>query len=211
MLYIAENIRSLRKNMGLTQEEVAEMLAISPQSVSKWERGETYPDITLLPALANLFMTSIDSLVGMDKINDAVARSAIFQSAHEFLKAGKLQEATNILDEARKTFPNDVSLLSELALVLSLYPDIESLMKSVMFCEKVLAGNPSEKVRHTIRAALCFIDLKMGESQKAQISAQNLPHVRESRETILDKIKQGMTLPQIDAYLRLIILGESAD
>jgi transcriptional regulator with XRE-family HTH domain len=208
MLYIAVNIRSLRKSVGLTQDEIAEMLSVSPQSVSKWERGDTYPDITFLPALANLFKTSIDSLVGMDKINDAEARSAIFRAEHECLQAGELREAARILEDARKTFPNDVSLLSELALILSLFPDPEALKKSVAFCEQVLAGNPSEKVRYTIRAAICFIYLKLGETQKAQASAQNLPHVRESREIILAQIQDGMTPQQIDTYLRLITLGE---
>ena len=54
MLYIAENLRKLRKEKNLTQEVVAEMLGVSAQSVNKWERGDTLPDITLLPALANL-------------------------------------------------------------------------------------------------------------------------------------------------------------
>jgi len=46
--------------MDMTQEDVSEILGVSPQSVSKWERGDTYPDITLLPSLANLYNTSID-------------------------------------------------------------------------------------------------------------------------------------------------------
>ena len=68
MLYLAENLRSLRLGKGMTQEELAEALHVTSQSVSKWERGETYPDITLLPGLANLFGTSLDALVGMDKM-----------------------------------------------------------------------------------------------------------------------------------------------
>ena len=59
MLYIAENLKILRKKMDMTQEDVSEILGVSPQSVSKWERGDTYPDITLLPSLANLYNTSI--------------------------------------------------------------------------------------------------------------------------------------------------------
>lgn len=70
MLFISENLKYLRKQKDLTQEEVAEMIGVSAQSVSKWERGDTFPDITLLPALANLYKTSVDAIIGMDKIND---------------------------------------------------------------------------------------------------------------------------------------------
>ena len=62
-LCIGQNIRRLRRERNLTQEEVAAHLGISFQSVSKWERGEGYPDITLLPALANYFRITIDELL----------------------------------------------------------------------------------------------------------------------------------------------------
>ena len=52
MLYLSENLKKYRILKNLTQEDVAGYLGITPQSVSKWERGESYPDITLLPALA---------------------------------------------------------------------------------------------------------------------------------------------------------------
>lgn len=211
MLYIAENIRTLRKGKGYTQEEVADLLGVSPQSVSKWERGDTYPDITLLPAIANMFKTSIDSLVGMDKINDTAASSAVYQAAHDFLRVGDLAGAIHCLQNVRKTFPNDISLLSEHALVLALFGDAEPLNHAVSLCEQVLVGNPSEKVRHTIRAALSLIYLKQGNHEMARTSAMNLPHVRESREMILAQIQEGMTQQEIDAYLRLIILGTEDD
>ena len=208
MLYIAENLKLLRKNMELTQEEIAEMLAVSPQSVSKWERGDTYPDIALLPALANLFKTSIDALVGMDKINSETARSALFKSGHAYLRSGDYLKAAEVFEEGLKTFPNDYGMMSELALVLSLEDSSEKLKQSVRLCERVLSGNPSGKVRHTTCAALCFIYMKIGEKEKAIATAQNLPHVRESREEILAQIEKEITQPEIDAYLKFIGLGE---
>jgi len=48
---LAKNLRKLRRDKDLTQEDVATTLGVSFQSVSKWERGESYPDITLLPAI----------------------------------------------------------------------------------------------------------------------------------------------------------------
>ena len=68
MMYLPANLKKYRILKELTQEDVAEFLGITPQSVSKWERGESYPDITLLLALANIFETSVDLLLGMDTI-----------------------------------------------------------------------------------------------------------------------------------------------
>lgn len=211
MLYIAENLKTLRRSGGLTQEDVAEMLCVSPQSVSKWERGETYPDITLLPALANLFKTSVDALIGMDKINDAKARAAIFKTEHAYLQSGDHLKAAEILEEALRTFPNDEGLMSELALALSFDKNPGKLKQAVALCERVLSGNPPEKMRHTARAALCFLYLKAGEKEKAMATAKNLPHVRESREEILARLERDITLSEIDAYLKLIALGEESN
>ena len=49
---IANKIKQLRASAGLTQEQLANRLGISAQSISKWETGVTMPDITLLPALS---------------------------------------------------------------------------------------------------------------------------------------------------------------
>ena len=67
-LYLSENIRQLRLEKGITQETLAEYLGVTFQSVSRWERGEGYPDITMLPVIASFFNVSIDDLLGADKV-----------------------------------------------------------------------------------------------------------------------------------------------
>ncbi|NLV99324.1 MAG: helix-turn-helix transcriptional regulator [Clostridiaceae bacterium] len=61
---IGKKIANLRKEQGLTQSELAEKLGVSAQAVSKWENDVAYPDITLLPALAEELNTTIDLLLG---------------------------------------------------------------------------------------------------------------------------------------------------
>ncbi len=61
-----ENFKEQRKKQDWTQEQIAEMLGISSQAVSKWEKGTTLPDISMLPIIANLFHMSIDRLLGVD-------------------------------------------------------------------------------------------------------------------------------------------------
>lgn len=60
---LAKNIIIHRKHLGLTQTQLAEKLNYSDKAVSKWERGEGVPDIFVLKQLADLFETSIDSLL----------------------------------------------------------------------------------------------------------------------------------------------------
>lgn len=68
---LGENILRLRKENGLTQEKLANLLGISFQAVSRWENGQAYPDIELIPKLASVLHVSIDSLLGhqTEKIN----------------------------------------------------------------------------------------------------------------------------------------------
>lgn len=62
-LIIADNICELRKKKGLTQAELAEKLNYTDKAVSKWERGESVPDISVLKNIADLFNVSLDYLV----------------------------------------------------------------------------------------------------------------------------------------------------
>lgn len=77
-------IREKRKELLLTQEQVAEFLGVSTPAVNKWEKGSSYPDITLLPALARLLKTDLNTLLSFqDDLSDV--------------------EITNFVDEVDKT------------------------------------------------------------------------------------------------------------
>ena len=68
---LGERIASLRKKAGLTQEELAEKLGISPQAVSKWENDLSCPDVMSLRPLANLFGVTADELLAPGEISRA--------------------------------------------------------------------------------------------------------------------------------------------
>lgn len=63
---IGANIQSRRKMIGLTQEQVAERLGVSRQTVAKWESGESTPDLANAGALSAVLDVSLDALVGYD-------------------------------------------------------------------------------------------------------------------------------------------------
>jgi len=66
MMKIGEKIKCLRRERELTQEILAEFLGVTAQSVSKWERGESCPDIAILPSIASFFKVTTDELLGVD-------------------------------------------------------------------------------------------------------------------------------------------------
>ena len=63
---VAKNVTDLRKSAGLTQLELAEKLNYSDKAVSKWERGESLPDVAILKQIADLFQVTMDYLVTED-------------------------------------------------------------------------------------------------------------------------------------------------
>ena len=66
---IGTKIFELRKQNNLSQEKLAEMVGVSRQTISKWELGETSPDIKQAKRLAEIFRVSLDQLVGNDTHN----------------------------------------------------------------------------------------------------------------------------------------------
>ena len=66
-IILSEQLKRLRQDRGNTQQELAEYLCVSKQAVSKWECGRGYPDITLLPGIADYYNVSIVTLLGIEK------------------------------------------------------------------------------------------------------------------------------------------------
>ena len=67
---VAENLKALRTTAGLTQGELAERLNYSDKAVSKWERGESLPDVQVLKQLADMYGVGVDYLLSSDHKTD---------------------------------------------------------------------------------------------------------------------------------------------
>lgn len=206
MLYLSQNLKKYRTLKNLTQEDIAEYLLITPQSVSKWERGESYPDITFLPALANIFETSIDFLIGMDTIRAEETRMNIHKKATMFQQNGDYREAEKVYRQALLTYPNKPGMMLGLAGVLALQGKSEEVIE---WMERGLLLSINEKQKATTRAVLCFLYLKIRKAEKANALAATLPHTRESREVIQPLISQGLDDAETNKNIRNILLGDS--
>ena len=91
-IYFGENLKRLRLEKNLTQEKLADFLGVSFQSISKWERGDTYPDITMLPEIASFFKVSIDELLGVNKAQEEEEITRLLEEHDNFTDSKLIKE-----------------------------------------------------------------------------------------------------------------------
>lgn len=99
---IAEFITELRKQKGMTQKELAQKLNITDKAVSKWERGQSYPDITILPQLSELFGVSINELLNGERDTASVATQMKPQPKEPSAPAAQPQLKKPIISKVRR-------------------------------------------------------------------------------------------------------------
>ncbi len=153
-LYISETIRKYRKQLDLTQEQLAADLGVSPQSVSKWECNDGYPDITFLPNIANYFKISIDELLGNDKLTKVREIQQNDENFWEFKSPADRVETT--LKLFRK-YPHECDVASQLAWAITL--DRENLSKNLPLlketCEFLLDNSTDYWARDQAIKCMC--------------------------------------------------------
>jgi len=112
---IGSNIKKLRRERDITQEQLAEYLNISVSAISQWECDKTAPDISMLAPLANIFNVSSDTLLGIDIDAKEKRIETIVKEATNHIFKHQYGEAENLLRTALKEYPNSYKLMDSLA------------------------------------------------------------------------------------------------
>ena len=124
-LTLGQKIRELRKRDGRTQEALAEALGVTSQAISRWEANGGYPDMEMIPAIANYFHISIDELFGYSSDREEKIKS-ILEEADRILKnqgftfyqgsvSDDIEKSIDMLRNAAEEFPNEPKILLKLA------------------------------------------------------------------------------------------------
>ena len=105
-MIIAEKIMSLRKQYGWSQEELADLIGVSRQSVSKWESAASIPDIQKIIKMSEVFGVSIDYLlkdeIDLPETSQVEKTSDIGADSESSVKSVSLEEANDYLDATHK-------------------------------------------------------------------------------------------------------------
>ena len=130
-LTLGTKIRALRRRDGRTQDNLAEVLGVTAQAVSRWESGGSYPDMEMIPAIANYFHISIDELFGYHDEREEKIKAILDTATKILAKQGftmyqgslseDVEECVNMLRAASEEFPNEPRILLKLAQALHMW------------------------------------------------------------------------------------------
>ncbi|MDD4774663.1 MAG: helix-turn-helix transcriptional regulator [Eubacteriales bacterium] len=193
---IGEKIKSLRKKREITQEQLAVYLNISFQSVSKWECGDAYPDITMLPKIAMFFGVTTDELLCIDNLKEQEEINEYRKRYHEALATGHTKEAVDVMRVANAKYPGNFRIMYELAYALQTDADVKHLQQNrkeiITIGEKILAECKDNITRTGIIEVMCNAYVCLGEKEKAKkLINENLSSLWVSQETMLVRVLEG--------------------
>lgn len=168
---LKDSLRALRQKKNVTQEALAKHLGITPQSVGKWERGEGFPDITLLPKIALYFGVSIDTLLCVDKMRIEDAINAYQAESARLKHCGKTQENIALWESAAAEFPNDCRVLAgwmNAVAAKAIWPcPKEDAGQIAALGKRILAESTDTKLREDAIQTLCYTYCSIGETKDA--------------------------------------------
>ncbi len=179
-------IKKLRREADYTQEALAELLAISPQAVSRWECDQAMPDVSLLPRIANLFGVSADYLLGIDFESREKKIAEIRERANRIHADGNGDEAIRILRAGLLRYPNALPLMTALSDALFMAGQFD---ESLSLAEWVM-DHATDMDLHVqaVFTACCVLD-HQGRHERAVELAKTVPEC--SQHDILRHLLTG--------------------
>lgn len=111
-------IKKLRAENNITQDALATAIGVTPQAISRWESEGGYPDIELLPALADFFSVSVDELIGYRLSEREEELAAIKREMYRLSEVGSIEERVTYARNAFTQYPNDYEIRDHLAVCL---------------------------------------------------------------------------------------------
>ncbi len=218
-LDLGQKIRELRRRDGRTQEALAEAIGVTSQAVSRWEANGGYPDMEMIPSIANYFGITIDELFGYHNDRESKIDSIINKINSFGIKSRGddewVDDCLSILREGLAEFPQNERLLITLADTLSeagwrrhkewLFYDDDGFIQhsydvhkkneywseSIKICEYLVSNAADNSNVTKAIHILVLLYRNVGENEKAIACAQKMPELKNCRELLLASAADG--------------------
>ena len=216
---IGEKIKELRLRDARKQDDLAAAVGVTAQAVSRWESGGSYPDLELIPSIANYFGVSIDEMFGYQndrekKIEDIIRKIDAFH-IKERGDDEWVDECLSVLREGLAEFPRNERLMITLADTLSeagwrrhhewVYYDEEGYIRhdydvhrqnpywdeAIKLCETLVNSAHDYEIVTKAISILVLLYRNIGENEKAVACADRMPELRKSQEVLLAGAENG--------------------
>lgn len=188
-------LRALRRKKNVTQEELASHLGITAQSVGKWERGEGFPDITLLPAIALYFGVTTDELLGIDKARIEERIKSLEAESLRLRNLGDVPANLALWEDAYKEFPNNCRVMANLMAALGQDPHYphpkEICERRIGLGERVLAESTDSKLREHAAMSLCYVYNELHDTKNALKYADMCGSIHCTRQSLSAFVTDG--------------------
>lgn len=222
-----QRLKKIRREANMTQERLAEYLAVTPQAVSRWENDAVMPDISLLPIFANLFGVTTDTLLGVDitKRDDAI-KDILDRAWDEYRRGTEspgmshkemhcyIGRAVEIAEEGLKLYPDSWSLKGDLIRLRFAWfdEDIEvvcaSQRRSVELCEDIIKNCSDTELRKLAVDTICTLARVLNMTDRAKELVNEMPSMSFSKEFRKLEILEGEELKQFSLYMISRMLAE---
>lgn len=193
-IYFGENLKKLRKEKELTQENLAEFLGVSFQAISKWERNESYPDISMIPVISAFFDVTTDELLGVEKNKKEIIIQKYIDDYHSlYLK--DTPEAFKIITKAKREYPGDFRILIRYMTCLisvkgginnnpiKIYDEMVSINETIQnHCTSDSIRIKAKRLMGTYYKTLSFTENDDSYINKMEEINKDLPVMRDSRD-----------------------------
>lgn len=167
-IILGQRMRELREQRKNTQEQLAVHIGVTTQAVSKWERGEGFPDIATLPVIASFYNVTVDSLLGVDNAVRKRKLSEYEQRSKKIRGTDAVSERIALWREAYREFPNEPVVLHNLSFALGRQGFEKHSEEIILLAKRLLEESTQSGEYFGAIRNLCFAYKSIGDINEAK-------------------------------------------
>lgn len=184
---LGEKIRSLRKARNISQEVLAQYLGVSFQAISKWENGDTMPDVTMIPAIAAFFDISTDELFDFNRIQmEQKVQNACWEIAE--YRYSQPEKAEEDLRKLLRQYPGNEIILNNLIYSLQINHKHSEVID---ICKALIESTRYDDVKYDAARILAKTYHELGQNQLIKPTLELIPEIYFSKLELAAELLDG--------------------